>query len=200
MILRTDIINMLFLNYNFKTYLEIGVRNPNDNYNIINAAFKYGVDPNPNGKYTYNMTSDEFFKNHVGEQKYDIIFIDGLHTYEQSYRDAINSTKHISEDGFIVMHDCNPPDEANLNLESDNGMVFKTIIRLKQELKDWCCFVIDEDFGCGILTRRKILENRSLDYNIDNIDNISWNYFNENRNELLQLISFNEYKNLIKNR
>src|SRR5215471_13517058 len=44
--LRTDIINFLIESLNKEiNYLEIGVRNPDDNFNKISARNKYGVDP-----------------------------------------------------------------------------------------------------------------------------------------------------------
>ena len=57
---RTEIINMLFRKYGFQSYLEIGVEVPAVNFDKINAAFKESVDPNPLGKCTYIMTSDDF--------------------------------------------------------------------------------------------------------------------------------------------
>ena len=42
---RTDIINALVNKYNYNTYLEIGVRHLEDNFNHINCIDKIGVDP-----------------------------------------------------------------------------------------------------------------------------------------------------------
>ena len=57
---RVSIINSLIEKNNYKTYLEIGVRNPDDCLNHINCELKYGVDPGVEGNYpvTFNMTSD----------------------------------------------------------------------------------------------------------------------------------------------
>jgi hypothetical protein len=47
------------------TYLEIGVRNPEDNVNKINATNKYSVDPGLEYKLNpvdFKMTSDSFFE------------------------------------------------------------------------------------------------------------------------------------------
>jgi len=197
---RTDVINILFEKYNFQTYLEIGVRVPSDNFNKIKSTLKHSVDPNPSNEYTYNVTSDDFFENCVGDQKYDVIFIDGLHTEEQSYKDAINSIKHLNTDGFIIMHDCNPANEYLTRSHDEylktgggwNGTIYKSFIRLKNELKDWSCFVVDENYGCGVLTKRKIFKNVQF-----NIGDISWEYFDKNRKNILQLITFDEYEKII---
>src|ERR1035437_5139881 len=125
---RTELINLLFEKYKFKTYLEIGVQVPSRNFDKINAVLKHSVDPNPNIRYTYNMTSDEFFGNCIETQKYDVIFIDGMHTMEQAYKDVINSIKHLNDNGFIVMHDFNPPTEHAARIYEDY---------LKDSAGDW---------------------------------------------------------------
>ena len=62
---RTHIINSLIEKYKFKNYLEIGVRHPDGNFNLIDIEHKDGVDPVPmgdNGEVNYPITSDEFFE------------------------------------------------------------------------------------------------------------------------------------------
>lgn len=203
MITRTEIINALFNKYKFQTYLEIGVQVPSDNFEKINAIFKESVDPAPKGGCTYVVTSDEFFKGYA-INKYDVIFIDGLHTAEQVYIDAINAIDYLNNGGFIVMHDCNPSTEYHTRSYEEfkrtggpwNGTVFNGFIRLKHKFFDWSCFVVNEDHGCGILSKRQFLKNKQSGYDVYNL---SWKEFNEKRNELLQLISYDEYLNLIKN-
>lgn len=199
---RTDIINLLFEKYNFKSYLEIGVSDPTDNFDKINAILKHSVDPIPNGKYTYNMVSDDFFKQCDINQKYDVIFIDGLHTEDQSYKDVLNSIDHLNDDGFIVMHDCNPEneyisrnyEEYLKDLDMWSGDVYKAFIKLKRLLIKWSCFVVNEDYGCGILTKRDIIQNSISELDISNL---TFDDFDKNRNELLQLITFDDYKKII---
>ena len=104
--LRYDIINYLIEKNNYVNYLEIGVRDPNSCFNRIIAKHKDGVDPLPirnerihfgNGEVNYPMTSDEFFSLIEHNKKYDIIFIDGLHFYEQNSKDIKNSLNHITD-------------------------------------------------------------------------------------------------------
>jgi len=79
-------------------YLEIGV-SKGDTFKNVNLTHKCGVDPKPkfdiddfSGNFFefYKMTSDEFFLNNNCDP-FDVIFIDGLHTFEQTFRDFINS-------------------------------------------------------------------------------------------------------------
>ena len=55
------------------------------------------------------MTSDEFFEQN--KEKFDIVFIDGLHHSEQVYKDILNSLNILNEDGTIICHDMNPTEE-----------------------------------------------------------------------------------------
>lgn len=204
MITRTDIINDIFNVYNFNSYLEIGTRVPSDNFNKINSKLKHSVDPNNNGKYnyTYNTTSDDFFKNYIN-QKYDVIFIDGMHTEEQSYKDIINSINYLNDKGFIIIHDCNPLSEWLTRTYEEylknpggwNGTVYKAYIKIKYELKDeWSCFVVDENYGCGIITKNNILKNNLIEFDINNF---SWIDFEKNRVDILQLITYDQYKKIL---
>ncbi|MFW6219866.1 MAG: class I SAM-dependent methyltransferase [bacterium] len=200
---RTNIINFIINKYGCKNYLEIGVRDTRENFDLINSKNKDGVDPQPITSVNYKMTSDEFFKNHVNGKKYDVIFIDGLHTKEQVYVDVMNSINHLNDNGFIVIHDCNPPTEYHIRTYEEyiknrgqwNGDVFLGFIKLKYELKNWNCFVIDEDFGCGIITKNKL--NREFKPLSEFNNKISWEEFNENRKELLDLITYDEYIKVI---
>lgn len=202
MISRTEIINYIINQYNFNGYLEIGVRDSKENFNLINIKNKEGVDPEPITPVKYKMTSDAFFANYVGDKKYDIIFIDGLHTAEQVYLDVKNAIKHLNPNGFLVLHDCNPPTKYHTRSYEEylktrgewNGDVFKGFIKLKQELLNWNCFVINEDFGCGIIT--KTPPKNELGNNTNTLNKINWEYFNNNRDNLLNLISFNKFTEL----
>lgn len=99
---RTEIINFLLAGKMNSSYLEVGVRNPKDNFNHILASRKYSVDPGiefESNPVDFQMTSNEFFKGlrkgeHLEGTMFDVIFIDGLHTAEQVEIDidhALNS-------------------------------------------------------------------------------------------------------------
>jgi hypothetical protein len=197
---RTAIINILFNKYNFQSYLEIGLEYPENNFNRINAKIKESVDPFPKGDCTHVMTSDAFFKKYP-DKKYDVIFIDGMQTKEQAYKDAINAMTHLNDGGFIIIHSCDPRHE-HLTVSYKEflrvggcwlGTMYKAFIQLKNELSDWSCFVVGGGWGCGILTPRKILPNAQVNFKRD----ISWNQYIRNRKILLQWISFDEYVKII---
>lgn len=191
---RTKIINYIIKKCHFNSYLEIGVRNPNDNFKHINTKIKFSVDPNPKGHVTHKITSDEFFKKN--KNNFDLIFIDGLHTNDQVYKDIKNSIKFLNKNGVIVIHDCNPlekyliRDVSKYNGGPWCGTVFRGFIRAKYNFINGC--VINEETGIGIISERiNIKQNEYSDKYLE------WDYFNENRKEILNLITFEEFKNLM---
>lgn len=54
------------------------------------------------------MTSDDFFARN--KRRFDVVFIDGLHTYEQVRRDVINAINCLEDNGWVVLHDMLPRD------------------------------------------------------------------------------------------
>ena len=211
---RYDLINYLLdLNANEeKHYLEIGVRNPSVNFNKINCKNKYSVDPGIEYKANpvdFKVTSDEFFKNLSegkilnGNIKFDVIFIDGLHLAEQVERDIINALNFIKEDGFIVLHDCNPPSEYHAREEHSftlsparntwNGTVWKAFYKMRFN-KSISCFCVDSDWGIGIIHKSAIVAPLTENFN----PFYEYKVFDNQRKLSLNLMSFEEFKELIK--
>ncbi len=189
---RTDIINSLILSNNLKTYLEIGVRNRDDNFNKIVCYDKTGVDPEPSANATYVMTSDDFFKSN--KKKFDIIFIDGLHLREQVLKDIENSLNVLNDEGFIVCHDCLPNTEKEQIEYYDGvsawvGTVWKGISHLRMTREDLEIKVVDTDYGCGIIKRGSQKLYPKIEF-----EDMDWNYFSKNRNNLMNVISVEEFK------
>lgn len=170
-----DIINHLIARFGYKKYLEIGLNNPDDCFNHIMIEEKDSVDPGvvvgmQNNRAKYKVTSDEFFdileRGHIdrpSDFKWDIIFIDGLHLAPQVEKDIENALRHLSDNGTIVLHDCNPPEEHYARCDCEerrtpaggfwNGTVWKSFYKLRcvNEQVDAC--VVDRDWGCGIVRK-----------------------------------------------
>lgn len=102
---RIALVNLLLRHISNPSYLEIGCAT-NSLFNSIPCMNKTGVDPALGGN--IRKTSDEFFT--LNKNRFNVIFIDGLHTYEQVRRDVINSIKAIDNSGWIVLHDMLPRD------------------------------------------------------------------------------------------
>ena len=157
MVTRTDIINALIKKYNYKTYLEIGVQK-GKNFQLIECEEKTGVDPDPNSKATVFSTSDDFFKASIEEnRKYDIIFVDGLHHSEQVHKDIASALLCLNEGGTIVCHDMKPTTEAMQRVPRVQiewtGDCWKAWVKLRRYRDDLSMFVMDTDYGCGIIRK-----------------------------------------------
>ena len=100
---RIAVVNLLLSRFENPKYLEIGCAS-NTLFNSVHANGKKGVDPSAGG--THRMTSNEFFAQN--DEAYDVIFIDGLHTYEQVRLDVIHSLKCLKRPGWIALHDMLP--------------------------------------------------------------------------------------------
>jgi len=217
---RIDVIQKIIDRKKARTYLEIGVR-AGDAFLKIKARNKYGVDPcfaiSPWKKFRYYfknpynvfnryfaVTSDVFFvreKVLLSRQGLDVVFIDGLHTFEQSLKDVLNSLSYLNPNGVIVLHDCNPTSAAaamparsfeeiaTLNPPGFtgiwNGDVWKTIVYLRATRKDLNVFVLDCDFGLGIVTKAQA-EN-TLGYSAETVRNLSYEDLSKNRQTMLNL-------------
>src|SRR5277367_6369165 len=126
---RNTIIQRVINKMEAKVYLEIGVQR-GKNFYAIRAPKKIAVDPhfmigimrrlrNPLSFFNssfFEMKSDQFFDEQaagiLSRNKIDVAFIDGLHTYAQSLKDFLNCALHLSSNGVILFHDCNPLSEA----------------------------------------------------------------------------------------
>lgn len=86
-------------------YLEIGC-DDNELFDAVFCQHKIGVDPKRGG--SHRMTSDEFFQQN--NTKFDVVFIDGLHEYEQVRQDAINALNTTNDGAWIAFHDFLPRD------------------------------------------------------------------------------------------
>lgn len=195
---RTGLLNVLSLKYNLQRYLEIGVQVPELNFDKIKCAYKIGVDPDPVAHATFRMTSDEFFNSYgfkpehfagAEDEKFSLIFIDGMHTAEQVKKDFENALKILSPNGFIVLHDCNPLKEEHTIVPRPtekghwNGDVYKFAIGLN-DIK----YTVDIDNGCMVIPHQRQIEWVGPDYGCDN-----WEYFDQNRKRLLNLITWDEF-------
>ena len=68
---RIALVNHFIFLHEFHSYLEIGVRRKSDMYDKILTSRKVSVDPDPNAKAEFIMTSDEYFT--TQDEKFDII-------------------------------------------------------------------------------------------------------------------------------
>lgn len=210
---RLEVIQKIFNKINGKTYVEVGVRFGCVFLRMI-APRKIGIDPRfqiPllkklfffrgffSNEY-FEKTSDDFFvqdANEFEKGKIDVAFIDGWHTYDQSLKDFKNCLNHLSEKGVIILHDCNPttPEMAS---EKSAWEVWKTIVYIRSNYKDLNAFVLDRDYGMGIILRGN--QENPLSFTPEEIKSMTYADLEKNRKNFLNLKSsdyFDQFLNTL---
>ena len=132
--------------YENSNYLEIGCFDDKA-FNSIPLPLeqKIGIDPVQGG--THRMTSDDFFSSN--KKKFDVIFIDGLHTYEQCSKDCINAMNFLNKDGIIIFHDMMPRHKTEESPKF-SGDVWKVAYDLTKS-KNVNFIIANMDQGVGLL-------------------------------------------------
>jgi Macrocin-O-methyltransferase (TylF)/Methyltransferase domain len=151
----------------------------------------------------HETTSDEYFSRRP-VKRLDVVFIDGLHTYAQALRDVDHALARLNENGVIVMHDCLPPHRAaahptqltqsraaELGIAGWTpewcGDVWKAISHLRSQRDDLRVFVLNCDYGVGIVTRGEP-ESR-LDLSTDELNRMTYDDLLRDGSNLLNLRS-----------
>ncbi|WP_099340695.1 class I SAM-dependent methyltransferase [Candidatus Fonsibacter ubiquis] len=188
---RLEIVLEIIKKKKFSTYLEIGCFD-NQLFNHININ-KTGVDPFKGGN--IKLKSDEFFKNN--KKKYDCIFIDGLHTYEQVKKDIVNSINCVNENGIILIHDCLPNNVYEQNVPRStyiwNGDVWKAIVEMRTK-EDFQTYVINADYGIGVILKKK--NQNLIKINETNFKKLKFKDFFYNYKNWMNIIEYEEFINL----
>ena len=188
---RWDLIEYLIKKNNYTNYLEIGC-DQNQLFSKVLIENKIGVDPVSGGN--IRKTSDDFFKENVN--KFDIVFIDGLHTYEQVKKDILNSVNFLNENGIILVHDCMPDSLGKQAVPRYkmqwNGDVWKAIVDLRQK-ENLDIYTCEMDQGIGIISNRK---NSSVLKLNKPIGKIKFKDYFENYKEYMRVISLPELKKI----
>jgi len=190
---RLSIVQEIINKKNYENYLEIGCFD-NELFNHINCKKKVGVDPVSGG--TIRDTSDNFFK--TNNEKFDCIFIDGLHKYSQVKKDIQNSLNFLNNDGIILLHDCLPNnyyDQAIPRCQwTWNGDVWKALVecRTNENLDVYTCYA---DFGIGVIFKRK--NKNLLEYPKENFSKLNFEEYFYNHKRLMNIIEYNDLIKLI---
>ena len=188
---RWDLIDYLIQKNKFENYLEIGC-DDDQLFSKVNIRNKIGVDPVSGGN--IRKKSDDFFS--TNKDKFDLIFIDGLHVYEQVKKDILNSLKFLNENGMILVHDCMPDSLSKQAVPRYkmkwNGDVWKAIVDLRQR-EDLEIYTCEIDEGIGIITKRKNTSILKLDKPVKKLK--FKDYFN-NYKEYLRIIKLSDFKKL----
>ena len=188
---RWDLIDYLINKYKYSDYLEIGC-DQDQLFSKVRIKNKTGVDPISGGN--IRKTSDEFFREN--KNKFDIIFIDGLHTYNQVKKDILNSINCLKDEGIVLVHDCMPDSLSKQAVPryrmSWNGDVWKAIVDLRQNeyLEIYTCKI---DQGIGVIKKKR---NSSILKLEKNIKDLKFKDYYKNYVNYLRVVDLKEFQKL----
>lgn len=158
-------------------YLEIGVQKGRS-LDIANCQ-AIGIDPNPRtiakeNQIIRSITSDEFFATNP-QILPDLIFIDGLHLFEQALKDFINCEKISHPGTTILIDDIFPahPSQAlrERRTQKWTGDVWKILAILKKYRIDLSLETLDVNPTGLLIVKNLDSSNTSLYENYDSIIN-----------------------------
>lgn len=210
---RVDFLNLIISEMGYTKYLEIGIDNPDICFNRIKCENKVAVDPYNDEMGThkwndknvqefiekidgefYQLSSDEFFAKK--KNKFELIFIDGLHLEEQVDKDIQNALKHLSKGGMVVLHDTMPRKEIVATPTPDPGQpwmgtVYRSFWKLRMFRDDLDLCTVDRGTGFSFIRPGK----NKLYFNpkYPNL-HMSFMYLNLHRQEVMNIVSMEAFK------
>ena len=123
MVTRAEVVQGLLSLYDQPAYLEVGVGD-GDTFHAVKARRKVAVDPKfnfdpkaaakaaPEASF-HQVPSDEYFGQIApADERFEVIYLDGLHTFDQTLRDLINALRLIQRNGVIIIDDLKPANYA----------------------------------------------------------------------------------------
>ena len=188
---RWDMIEFLQSKKQFKNYLEIGC-DQDQLFSKINIENKIGVDPVSGGN--TRKSSDDFFS--TNKINFDLVFIDGLHEYDQVKKDILNSLKFLNPNGIILVHDCLPSSMSKQAVPryrmSWNGDVWKAIVDLRCE-KNIEIFTCEIDQGIAIIQNKNNTDLLSIN---KKPIKLKFHDFYNNYKKYMRVISLEDFKKI----
>lgn len=197
-------INNLARHVKANSYLEIGVQH-GYTFLAVDIESKVAVDPQflfdfsiyQSDLVEFNqITSDEFFLHHARERTFDVMFIDGLHTFEQAFRDFCNSICHSHSNSIWIIDDTIPSDvfstlrdpieaiafrqAAGVHSEAWHGDVFKLVFAIHDFFPEFSYVTVNTDGNPQTVIWRR--PRKTFSALIDNLETISrLTYFDVHR-------------------
>lgn len=193
---RVEIINTFIRTRGYKSYLEIGVSR-GDSFRGVDCAVKVGVDPDLHSAATVFKTSDEFFASN--NDKFDIVFIDGLHRCDQVLRDIDNALRALRKGGVVVLHDCLPGSAREASEVKVAGAWCGDVYRAAVwhfVMSEHLCYVVDADHGIGVIDTLFPTAGRVSPPHVCAFD-LSYPEFSKRRDSLLRIVPDGAVRSMI---
>jgi hypothetical protein len=220
---RFEIINLLARRWNLRTYLEICTPSTGFTFAQIDAAnftqrhrlvYQCPRDADDGQIYTYRTVAQSSLDisrairmARDDTPQYDIVFLDPWHTYQVSLEDLQGAWDLIVPGGWIVVHDCSPPDLAyaspNHRFGGWCGETYRAWIDFLAFRNDATFCTVDSDYGCGVARKLRPGETPTISGDLlllwlhwrasSDEPSARYAFFDAHRSMLLQLVSSEEF-------
>jgi hypothetical protein len=94
----------------------------------------------------------------LGRMRYDIILVDGWHSYASTSTDLFGAWHLLGDDGIMVVHDCDPQDCEAASPEWRQGawcgVAYAAFLDFVLPRTGVSYYTVDTDFGCGVVYRQ----------------------------------------------
>ena len=219
---RSNVLKRLTNLYDEPRYLEVGVGR-GITFERVPAARKVAVDPvfrfdheakareHPEATY-HPVTSDEYFNRIIEtDDVFDVIYLDGLHVYDQTLRDLLNALEHLQPRGIIVIDDTRPPTylaslaDRQLFFELKRaigstekqwmGDVYKTVYFIAAMCPHLSYATIANNHGQTVVWRTRRDETHEV--SLDQIDGLTFERF-QRAQEVLRLERFGDIRKRVR--
>ncbi len=174
---KMDLINELAAIHGYRSYLEICTPTTGTIYPAVDRR-RYSISHRL--MYRYGDQWDEFddgmtidFRSSSPDSgeavsavraagfAYDVILVDPFHEYETSAQDLREACTLIKPNGTIVVHDCNPEEEALVTPHYQDGrwcgLTYKAYLDMVLDSAQLQSCTVDTDHGCAIIRRRPLV-------------------------------------------
>lgn len=178
--LRSQVVQTFLDLFEAPRYLEVGVHS-GETFLPLQAARKVAVDPvfrfnvaaaeaaDPHAEF-HAVPSDAYFASLPPQaEPFDVIYLDGLHTLEQTLRDLMNALGHVRPASVIVIDDVLPsgyfaslPDQTEFERlyaavpgtpEAWMGDVYRLVYFVEAFLPQWSYATVADNHGQLVMWR-----------------------------------------------
>ncbi|HSH93263.1 MAG TPA: class I SAM-dependent methyltransferase [Roseimicrobium sp.] len=215
---KADLANWLCVQHKASSYLELATASTGFQFSLVSrtlfstvhrALYRIPADYDDGMEVTFPSTAPNSHECKAAllaaGRRYDVIFLDPWHSYEDSIHDLKLGLELLADGGVMVVHDCCPtrreitvPDYIEGEWMGVTYLAFLDLMRDRPEL-DYC--VADMDYGCAVIWRRKAgkapMPHRAL---LTSCNYHDWDTYFANRRELLNLLPTSETLNHLRKR
>jgi glycosyltransferase involved in cell wall biosynthesis len=192
---RLHLLHWLQQRFGYSAYLEIGTDRDEVFSRMNGFRVKVGVDPSAGG--THRMTSDAFFAANRDQpldrqQRFDLIFIDGLHEHQQVMRDVRNALACLLPGGTVVLHDCMPFEASQQVVPRPvphalwTGDVWKAVFELRSQ-PDIDTATGRFDWGVSVI---RVRPNQRPFHEVP--AHCDWSFYEQHRDQGLNTMTFDD--------